>query len=91
MALGFVQKVCSTSLLELQSEESFIHLPYLPSCENFTFVESRWDLHFQCMHLRSKSCNISIQIHPFSDLRKSEISKSICIITTLLYLLVLSL
>ena len=39
---------------------SFICL--LPSC---TFTESRWDLNFQCMYLRSKSCNISVQILPY--------------------------
>lgn len=27
-----------------------------------TFTGSRWDLNFQCMHLRSKGCNISVQI-----------------------------
>lgn len=64
MALGFVRMVCSTSLLELQREESFMHLPSLPPYESFTFTESRWDLYFQWMYLRSKSCNISVQILP---------------------------
>lgn len=31
----------------------------------FAFTESRWDLNFQCMYLRQKSCNINIQILPY--------------------------
>lgn len=49
MVVGFVQKVCSTSLLELQNKERFIYLPLFGS---FTSTEFRWDLNVYAFEVK---------------------------------------
>lgn len=49
--MGFVQKVCSTSLLELQNKERFICLS-----ASFASTEFRWDLTVYVFEVKELQC-----------------------------------
>lgn len=70
MAVRFIQKVCSSSLLELQSEESLLYLP--PSKFHLDWIQ----MGYQHVCILGKKAAVSVfkLYHVFSDLNKNFLS-----------------